>query len=81
MIATILRVTGISRLWLYAAAAGAIVGGVLLILARARSAGRQAERIDSAMRTLKVKDAQIKAAAAAPRGRDAVVDRLRNAGL
>lgn len=81
MIATILRVTGLSRLWLYAAAAAAIAGSVILILVRAKAAGRQAERMDRALQTLKVKDAQIKAAAAAPRGRDAVVDRLRRAGL
>jgi len=81
MLAALLSATGLSRAWLYIAAAAAIVGGVLLVLARAKSAGRQAERIDTALRTLKVKDAQIKASASAPRGRDAVVDRLRDAGL
>lgn len=80
-VAWLLRATGLSRAWLYLAAAAAIAGAVLLILARARSAGRQAERIDAAIRTLKVKDAQLKAGAAAPRDAAGVVDRLRNAGF
>lgn len=78
MIGWLLSVTGLSRLWLYVAAAAAIAGAVLLILARTKEAGRQAERIDAAMQTLKVKDAQLKAAAAAPRDPAGAARRMRD---
>lgn len=78
MIATILSVTGLSRLWLYVAAAGAVVGAIAIVLLRARSAGRQAERIDRALQTLKVKDAQLRAAAAAPRDPRGAAARMRD---
>lgn len=76
--AWLLSVTGLSRLWLYLAAAAAIVGAVAIVLLRAKAAGRQAERIDRAMQTLKVKDAQLKAAAAAPRDAAGVAGRMRD---
>ena len=71
----------IPRVWVYAAAAATVVGAIVLLLARTRERGRQAERIDRALINLKVRDAQIKAAADAPRGRAAVSARLRGDGL
>lgn len=56
----------------------AIVGAVLAILAGARSAGRNAERVESLTKTLEIKNAQAKAAAAAPRNRDDLIDELRD---
>ena len=45
------------------------------------NAGRAAERADRAEEALEIKDAQLEAAANAPRGRDDIVDRLRRGGL
>lgn len=56
----------------------AIVGAVLAILAGARNAGRNAERVESLTKTLEIKNAQAKAAAAAPRNRDTLIDELRD---
>jgi hypothetical protein len=55
----------------------AIAGSVLLVLFKAKEAGREAERVDNLTQTLKVKNAQQKAAASSPRTRDELIDELR----
>lgn len=78
MIAGLMSITGLSRLWVYVVAIGAAAGAVALILLRAKSAGRQAERAERAMEAGRIKDAQIKASTRAPRGAAAVADSLRD---
>jgi len=72
----------LSGLWGRFAAIGALVLAVLAAYLRIRSvdrAGAKAEaRVDSLERTLEIKDAQQKAAAAAPRDRAALDKRLRD---
>lgn len=78
MIAAILAASGLSRVWIYLAAAASVAAAVILILARAKAAGKHEARIEQAITTLKVKDAQLKAAAAAPRDPDGVARRMRD---
>lgn len=51
---------------------------VSAILLGAREAGRTAERYDQLRKSMKVKDAQLKATLAAPRTRDDLVNELRD---
>jgi hypothetical protein len=61
---------------------GSVILTVVLFLLYLRKsgekAGRMAERVATQVKTLETKDAQLKAAAAAPRGTPAVVDSLRD---
>ncbi|QQR70110.1 MAG: hypothetical protein IPI58_00070 [Alphaproteobacteria bacterium] len=56
----------------------AMAGAVMAVLLGARQAGRTAERVDQLKQIAEIKDAQIKAAAAAPRTRDDLMQRLRD---
>lgn len=78
MIGWFLSVTGLGRVWAYAAAALAVVGAVGLVLLRVRAGGRAAERADRAIETGRIKHEQIKAGASAPRGTRAVAGSLRD---
>ncbi|HEX7007381.1 MAG TPA: hypothetical protein VF274_09585 [Alphaproteobacteria bacterium] len=62
-----------ARVWLVVA----IVIAVLLMMLGARRAGRLAERAEQQLQALKVKDAQLRAAANRPRNRDELARRLR----
>lgn len=68
----------LAGLWGKLAAVGAIVAGVLVALGMARKAGKDAVRVELDEKALEIKDAQQKAAADAPRDRDALADRLRD---
>lgn len=50
----------------------------MAVLLGARQAGRTAERVDQLKQIAEIKDAQIKAAAAAPRTRDDLMQQLRD---
>jgi hypothetical protein len=62
-----------------------LIGGailtVLAVMARIKHAGVLQERAEQAERTSVIKQKQLDAASKAPRGRDAVLDRLRENGL
>jgi ABC-type protease/lipase transport system fused ATPase/permease subunit len=62
-----------------------LIGGavltVLAVMARLKHAGRMQERAEQAERTAVIKQKQLDAARDAPRGREAVLDRLREKGL
>lgn len=77
-IAWLLRVTGIDKAAFYVALVAVAAAGVFLVLWRTKEAGRQAERIDRALVNLKVKDAQLKAAVAAPRDASGAARRMRD---
>lgn len=55
----------------------AIVLGVLLLLARAKSAGRIIERAETQAHALEIKNAQLREAARRPRDRGELVRRMR----
>lgn len=60
---------------------GAAVLTVLAVMARLKNAGRMQERAEQAARTAAIKQKQLDAARNAPRGREAVLNRLREKGL
>ena len=73
-----LSVTGLSKLWVYLAAAVAISGAVATVLWRTKAAGRAAERADRAIEAGRIRHDQLEAAIRAPRGPRAIADSLRD---
>jgi hypothetical protein len=67
-----------SRIWMYGAIALAVLVLVFGVLRGARQAGRAAERVEALDRAVRIKVAQQKAAAAAPRTVSGVVNSLRD---
>lgn len=67
-----------TRIWLYVGIALAIIAFVFSILRGARQAGRAVEKVEALDRAVRIKVAQQKAAASAPRTRSGVVDSLRD---
>lgn len=74
----IMSALGLGRVWAYLALAAGILGGVALVLMNARAAGRQAEQMDRAQIEGRIKDAQLKAMADAPRTFSGVARKLRD---
>jgi hypothetical protein len=66
---------------LYGSIALSVVLFLLYLRKSGERAGRAAERVATQIKVLEVKDAQLKAGAAAPRDAAGVVDRMRNAGF
>ena len=55
----------------------AVIGAILAVLLGARQAGRNAERIARMRKTLEIQHEQLEAAAARPRDRGELIERMR----
>lgn len=74
----IMSALGLGRVWAYLALAAGILGGVALVLMNAQAAGQKAEQMDRAQIEGRIKDAQLKAMADAPRISGGVARRMRD---